>query len=131
MIFVDTSAWFALYSLRDVNHAAAVNAAKSFRDSLITSDFIIDETLTLLRARGENARAIAFGQRAIHGGWCEMVRIDTADFAAAWKVFNLYADKNWSFTDCTSWAVIQRLSIRQAFAFDDHFRQFGNVAVVP
>jgi predicted nucleic acid-binding protein len=42
-----------------------------------------------------------------------------------------YTDKGWSFTDCTSFVVMQRLGIRRAFSFDDHFRQFGTVTVVP
>jgi len=50
---------------------------------------------------------------------------------AAWEVFRQFRDKQWSFTDCVSRVVIERLSIPAAFAFDEHFRQFGNVAVVP
>ena len=42
-----------------------------------------------------------------------------------------YQDKGWSFTDCVSRVIMQRLDIRTAFAFDDHFRQFGTVTVVP
>ena len=40
-------------------------------------------------------------------------------------------DKEWSFTDCVSRAVIERLGITTAVAFDEHFRQFGTVIVVP
>lgn len=40
-------------------------------------------------------------------------------------------DKQWSFTDCTSRVVMERLGIQKVFAFDDHFRQFGTVTVVP
>lgn len=43
----------------------------------------------------------------------------------------LYGDKLWSFTDCVSLVVMRRLEVRQAFAFDEHFLQFGTVAVVP
>jgi len=46
-------------------------------------------------------------------------------------VFRRFRDKGWSFTDCTSRVVIDRLSIPTAFALDQHFRQFGNVTVVP
>jgi uncharacterized protein len=67
MIFMDTSAWFATYSRRDVNHNAALQAVRSLNELLVTSDYIVDETLTLLRARGENRRAIAFGKRVIDG----------------------------------------------------------------
>jgi len=40
-------------------------------------------------------------------------------------------DKEWSFTDCTSKFVIAQLAIAYALSFDQHFRQFGTVIVVP
>ena len=54
-----------------------------------------------------------------------------ADVAVAWDVFRRFADKDWSFTDCTSYVVIARLGLTAAFSFDQHFRQFGTVTVVP
>ena len=131
MTFVDTSAWFAIFSLRDANHAAAMRCVRAIRGPLVTSDYVVDETLTLLRARRENRRAIAFGQRVIDGQWARIVRIDDHDFSNAWTVFRAYHDKAWSFTDCTSRVVMERLGIPRAFAFDEHFRQFSTVTVVP
>jgi predicted nucleic acid-binding protein len=81
MIFVDSSAWFAVFSLRDVNHSSAMQALRSFREELLTSDYIVDETLTLLRARGENRRAIVFGKRVIEGNWAGVVTITEQDFS--------------------------------------------------
>jgi predicted nucleic acid-binding protein len=131
MIFVDTSAWFAFYSLRDINHAAAVSAFRSIREPPVTSDYIVDETLTLLRARAENRRAVAFGHRMMEGLGVSVLRISDQDYVNAWHVFLRFQDKAWSFTDCTSRVVMERLGIQRAFAFDDHFRQFGTVAIVP
>ncbi len=131
MIFVDRSAWYAVFSLRDVNHAAAMTFVRSVREQLVATDYVVDETLTLLRARGEDRRAIAFGERVIEAQWAKIVRIEDADFSTAWTVFNTFRDKEWSFTDCTSRVIMERLGIQQAFAFDDHFRQFGAVTVVP
>jgi predicted nucleic acid-binding protein len=51
--------------------------------------------------------------------------------ADAWRVFSTYRDKGWSFTDCVSRVVMERLGITTAAAFDEHFHQFGMVAVVP
>ncbi len=45
-------------------------------------------------------------------------------------VFRRYQDKQWSFTDCTSKVLIERLGIAEAFAFDHHFEQFGTVTRV-
>lgn len=57
--------------------------------------------------------------------------VSRADVAAAWAVFRKFADKDWSFTDCVSKVVMERLGLTSAFAFDQHFRQFGSVRVVP
>ncbi|MEX2308649.1 MAG: type II toxin-antitoxin system VapC family toxin [Pirellulales bacterium] len=131
MIFVDTSAWFAFHSVRDVNHAAAAQAMNSFSEPLVTTDYVVDETLTLFRARGEHRLALTFGRRVIDGGSAKIVAVSNLDFADAWEVFQRFADKEWSFTDCTSQVVMQRLHIQRAFAFDDHFHQFGTVTVLP
>ena len=51
--------------------------------------------------------------------------------ANGWLAFSTFRDKDWSFTDCVSRVVMERLGITTEVAFDVHFRQFGNVAVVP
>lgn len=59
----------------------------------------------------------------------EIVKVE--DFEAAWELFYGFRDKDWSFTDCVSFIVMERLGISSAFAFDDHFRQYGRFTVVP
>jgi len=98
---------------------------------LLTTDYVIDETLTLLRVRGERKRALLLGERFFHHDLAELHKITTADLTLAWKTFEQFDDKNWSFTDCTSKVVMQQLSIKVAFAFDHHFHQFGTIQVVP
>ena len=51
--------------------------------------------------------------------------MDEEWWAAAWQLFQTYDDKEWPFTDCTSFILMQRRIIRQAFAFDRHFEQAG------
>jgi predicted nucleic acid-binding protein len=57
--------------------------------------------------------------------------VQPADVLQAWTTFDRYRDRAWSFTDCVSRAVMQRLDLARAFAFDQHFREFGNVTVLP
>jgi hypothetical protein len=57
--------------------------------------------------------------------------VSRADVAAAWRVFQKFSDKDWSFTDCVSKVVMEKLGLTVAFAFDHHFRQFGTVQLVP
>jgi predicted nucleic acid-binding protein len=131
VIFVDTSAWYASSSVRDANHQAAKKFLATVQERLVTSDYVVDETLTLFRSRGEAQHALAFGTEVIEGLFAEIISIDKQDFAEAWILFRRFTDKEWSFTDCVSRVVMERLGIDRAFAFDDHFRQFGTVAVVP
>jgi uncharacterized protein len=131
MIFVDTGAWYASLVPTDPDHSRAVQWLAANRYPLLTTDYVIDETLTLLRVRGERKRALMLGARFFDNGVAEIHKITTADLRLAWKTFEQFEDKNWSFTDCTSKVVIEQLNITEAFAFDHHFHQFGTVQVVP
>lgn len=131
MIFVDTSAWYAIFSSDDVNHELANETLASIRAQLVTTDDVVDEALTLFRARGETLRSLKFGSSVIDDSFAEIVTVDREDFSKAWYVYRRYIDKAWSFTDCTSRVVMERLGIQKAFAFEEHFRQFGTVTVVP
>lgn len=100
-------------------------------EPLFTTDYIVDETLTLLRARGQNRRAITVGSAFVTGSAATVHFITWDDFVDAWEVFRRFSDKEWSFTDCTSKVVMERLGLTTAFSFDRHFLQFGTIRVVP
>ncbi|HAT81802.1 MAG TPA: twitching motility protein PilT [Flavobacterium sp.] len=53
------------------------------------------------------------------------------DILLTWQVFRQFSDKGWSFTDCSSKVVMEKLGVNQAFSFDRHFRQFGSISVFP
>ena len=131
MIFVDTGAWFAAAVPTDPEHAAASRWPADNTEPLLTTNYVVDETLTLLRARGERTRSLLMGEGFFGGHLAEVYTLDESDIALAWEVFRSFDDKDWSFTDCTSKVVVERLGIRQAFAFDRHFKQFGAAQVVP
>jgi len=131
MIFVDTGAWFASTVPSDVDHASACQWLKQNSEPLLTTDYIIDETLTLLRARGERTRAIRLGEQIFSGVLAKVYFLSEDDIRDTWEVFRKFADKDWSFTDCTSKVVMEKLGITQAFCFDHHFVQFGSIVVVP
>ena len=131
MVFVNTSAWFATVVPSDPNHSHAANWLAANSEVLLTTDYIIDETLTLLRARGERQRAKLLGSNFFEASIAEIYFLTEEDIRQAWVVFEQYDDKGWSFTDCSSKVVIDQMNISQAFAFDHHFHQFGTVQVVP
>jgi uncharacterized protein len=131
MTFVDTGAWFATFVPFDRRHVEANRWFQRNTSPLVTTDYIIDETLTLMRARGERDRAIAVADAFFAGELATIHYLTQDEIRAAWDVFQKYDDKDWSFTDCTSKVVMETLGIATAFAFDHHFRQFGAFAIVP
>jgi predicted nucleic acid-binding protein len=131
VIFVDTGAWFAALVPNDADHEAADAWLELNTGPLVTTDYIVDGLLTLLRVRGEYDRALDVGPNLLRGEIARLEWVRQEDVEKAWEVFAQYQDKAWSFTDCVSRVIIERLGIETAFAFDEHFRQFGLVTVVP
>jgi len=130
MIFVDTGVWFAKFVPDDASHARVQRWFQSTNEVLITTDYVIDETLTLLVARKRFPRAHTAGQAFFHRTAAEIHFITPAQIHCAWVLFQQRGAGGWSFTDCTSKVVIDDLGILTAAALDEHFRQFG-IAVVP
>jgi len=131
MIFVDTSAWFSMVVSVAEQHQAVKLCFETLPEPLITTDYVVDETLTLLRARGYAKLALTLGAEFFHGSVTGIHYLSEDDVREAWEVFRRYDDKEWSFTDCASKVVMERLQITQAFSLDHHFRQFGNIYVLP
>ncbi|MEX0643304.1 MAG: PIN domain-containing protein [Pirellulales bacterium] len=131
MILVDTSAWYAAYVPSDPRHQEIAQLLAQHGKELFTTDFVIDETITLLRARGERSRAISFGKDLLISGVTPIEFVTLPDLVNAYQVLIQYRDKAWSFTDCTSLVVMQRLSNREVISLDEHFRQMPSVAVYP
>lgn len=134
MVFVDTSALFAIENERDRHHREALDARDDLMargEPFVTSDYILDEAFTLIRLRVGHRAAVDFGESLLASRFFRIEPVTTADFEAAWRIFRRYDDKAFSFTDCTSFALMERLRIKIAFAFDRNFRDYGKFAVKP
>lgn len=127
-VFVDTGAFIALQDGSDQHHAAACRyqaALAAARRPLVTSNYVLDETYTWLRMSLGHRVAVDFGQRVGASRVLSVVRISSELEAQAWQIFCQYDDKTFSFTDCTSFALMRQYDLSTAFAFDHHFEQFG------
>jgi uncharacterized protein len=127
-LFVDTSAWLALNDKNDQYHQDALlkkAIIKTRKIDLITSDYVVDETLTIIRYRVSHQAAVVYGDSLMNSRIVTIIGITENEKLAAWALFKKYSDKELSFTDCTSFALMKKLGLRQAFSFDDHFRQTG------
>jgi hypothetical protein len=87
----------------------------------VTTNFVFDETLTLLRRRLGWSVACEFGRGLRGSRLASIVYVTVEDEDAAWILFRKFRDKEFSYTDCTSFAVMERLKLRTAFVFDRHF----------
>lgn len=129
-ILVDTSAVYALLDRSDRWHEAALASLKRLRDrhaQPTLTNFIVAETHALLLSRlgAEIAR-----NWLLTNVW-SVERVSPADEERAKAIIGQYSDKTISFTDATTFAVMERLGLRSAFAFDPHFAQYGFDVVGP
>jgi len=127
-VFVDTSAFVALRNAAEAEHEqarAALAGLLAEGAALFTSNYVFAETYTALLVRVGRAEAIEWGRRFRASGAIELVRVEGEIEDGAWEILERHADKQWSYVDATSFALIERDGGGEAFAFDAHFSQRG------
>ena len=128
MIYVDTGAYLARYLSRDQYHQKANAFWEKIRknqESCFTSNFVLDETFTLLgRWAGydfaSQKAAIIYASKLLI-----ILRPTREDEVKAIDFFQKYADQNVSFTDCISIVLMRNKKIKRVFSFDSHFERAG------
>lgn len=133
-LFVDTAGWMACADASDPSHArcsAARDKALESGQTLITTDFIVDETLTLLRLRLGLTAAEKWWHQIDRSSRLRWERIDSDRFEKARQLFFEYRDKDFSFTDCTSCVTMRELRLTHALTTDRHFTQMGFQVLPP
>jgi len=126
--FVDTGAFIAITDKSDQYHSIAVahfGELLEVRKPLLTTNFILDETYTRLKRNLGSLAAITFGETIRKSDQLEMITINEEIEKKAWDIFKKYHDHTFSYTDCTSFAVMQMKKLKMAFAFKGHFNIFG------
>jgi predicted nucleic acid-binding protein len=132
-LFMDTAGWMACADSADPAHArccAARDAALEGGRILVTTDFVVDETLTLLRLRLGLSAAETWWKQVDGTARLRWERIDSDRFEKARQLFFQYRDKDFSFTDCTSFVTMREVRLTHAMTTDRHFLQMG-FQVVP
>ena len=127
-VFIDSSGFKAL---TDKNDGFSLKASKIWdklrenKVGLVTSNYVLDESFTLLRNKCDLGKALMLREFLFRGEpKIKVARVLASDEIEAWKWFCLDWSKL-SFTDCVSFAVMERLGLKEAFAFDKHFEKAG------
>jgi len=128
LLFVDTAGWMSMADKSDHRHLDSIRIRDEWLGQggiLITTNYIVDETLTLIRIR--------LGVEAAEKWWeqvsdssrlqVEWISAEIAEKALGW--FFRWRDQSFSFTDCTSFVVMRELRLKRALTGDKHFIAAG------
>lgn len=130
LVFVDTSGWYALVDEADPDHKPVKVWFEKNRSPLVTSEYVFDETITLIRTSLGHQEAIEFGEKLKRSKLAQIISVPGEDREAGWEIFKKYDDQVFSFTDCISFVQMERLGIRVTLALDEDFKTMG-YRVVP
>jgi predicted nucleic acid-binding protein len=127
LIFVDTSFWIALAARGDAHHREALELIESSDELLLTSNHVRGETWTFLNRRYGDRAAVAFLDRTEQSEQLEIEFVPSSveDDALAW--LRRRDEREYSFVDATSFALMRSMRIEEALAFDGDFAAAGFV----
>jgi predicted nucleic acid-binding protein len=132
LIFLDTGFLFALFVKGDKHHTRVREIFDGYEgrlltDLFLTTNYVVSETVTLIRKKGHpdprvrHGLAVDVGQRLLARALGQLYRVSEEEEVAALEYFERHRDKVYSFVDCVSFVVMEKLDIREAFAVDSDF----------
>lgn len=105
------------------------------REPLVTTDYVLAETATLIRMRDKTPSghrlAVRMAASILRQEAAVLEKVTGGDVEQALRVFRGYKDHLFSFVDCTSFVVMERLGLTHAFGFDRHFDVYPGISRVP
>jgi predicted nucleic acid-binding protein len=128
MTFADTSFWFALVQRRERHHEEATELARRTSGArVVVSNHVLGECWTLFRRRSGHRAAAGFLDRFARLPNVELVPVEPEIEQEAWEWLRRHPDREYSFVDATSFALMRHRGIREALAFDGDFSAAGFV----
>jgi predicted nucleic acid-binding protein len=127
-VFIDTGAFIARFIKNDQYHRQAAELWELLRQKDVkcfTSNFVLDETFTLLGRRAGYRFAHERALNLYASQALTIMRPDLNDEMIGLNYFKKYADQSVSFTDCISFALMDRIKTKRVFTFDKHFPWAG------
>lgn len=132
-VFVDTSGFYSLLVRDDSMHHRAQQILQRLRQSgrrACTTDYVFDETLTLLKARGLARLNRWLFELIDHSDALTLYFVGQERFQSSRAYFERHGDHGYSFTDCTSFVVMREVGATEALTKDQHFREAGFKALL-
>ena len=134
-LFVDTSGWASLFIHSQTYYPQAeqyFRLALQQKQKIYTTNYVIAELVARLNSplRISRSRVFEIVDAIKSVNYVEVVHIDEATDALAWTLCKSRRDKAWSFVDCSSFVVMQKLSIQEALTTDQHFDQASFVRLL-
>ncbi len=126
-VFVDTSGFYACLVRRDDQHERAAELLRSAegRRRFMTTDYVLDETVTLLKMRSQDHLIESFLSITLSSPSCGIEWMDAGRFETAKTFLLQHGDHAYSFTDCFSFCVMSQFGLRDALTKDAHFQEAG------
>ena len=127
-IFVDTSAWIALFVKNDKYHSKAISLFKNIQKTssfLYTSDYVVDETVTTIRMKSNHQQSLIALESILDSHMTSLIYINPDYFMKTTQLYQKYKEHTFSFTDISSFIICQHLRIKDVFSFDEDFRIAG------
>lgn len=127
-VFVDTSGLLAVWHKQDQFHKCAVQQWSQLTQHpfrLLTSNYVLDETYSIIRKRLGIQGVVCFREMLLGDpALCQVFPVSAVDEHRAWEWF-VRDMQRLSYTDATSFALMERLGVSVVFGFDQHFAYAG------
>ena len=117
---------------RDAHHKDAISLFEGVSEQrLVTSNHVRGETWTFLRRRDGHSTAVAFLDMLDRTSWVDSVSVSEDQEEQALRWLRRHDEREYSFVDATSFALMRSLKIRDALAFDGDFAAAGFTELRP
>lgn len=127
-VFIDTAGWACLLDRREARHGEAARLmveCGQMRRPLVTTDYVVDETATLLIARRAGGLLGEFFELIERSAALTLTPVGPGRFREACGYLLKHRDQGYSFTDLTSFIVMRELGMTDALTEDRHFEKAG------
>jgi predicted nucleic acid-binding protein len=129
-VFADTFYFFALVSDKDEAHEKAIDWSRKFKGKLVTTEWVMIELADGLASSQQRSLFPRLRRELLTNPQYQLISLEPLLYEQGLQLYEERQDKEWSLTDCISFAVMNRDGLTDALTGDHHFEQAGFVALL-